>query len=208
MALLQICTTPLGPGLPSPATLLFNQPVCSIMHVLDRKPVGEDYDDEHYSRLVDRQHKNDNDASPMFAYIPIGSAVVVQWEDGGLWTHGSIVGTGDHNHNYHSYTIQLTTNGRRITCNRQHIRPASVTADAYMQYQATKHIHKQIALLEDILEPIRNNPMAYAMPQQNNSNNIQKTNNKQQANNGQQGRRQDPRQKTLNTQKEDTGYTQ
>ena len=77
MALLQIHTTPLGQGLPSPATLLYNQLVCGIMPVLDRKPVGEDYDDEHHSRLVDRQHKNDNDASPMFAFIPIGSAVAV-----------------------------------------------------------------------------------------------------------------------------------
>ena len=87
------------------------------MPVLDRKSVGKDNDDEHHSRLVDRQHKNDNDASPMFAFIPIGSAVAVQQEDGGLWTNGTIVGTGDHNHNNCSYTIQLTTNGRRITRN-------------------------------------------------------------------------------------------
>ena len=62
------------------------------MPVLDRKPVDEDYGDEHHSSLVDRQHKKDNDASPMFAFIPIGLAVAVQWEDGGLWTHGTIVG--------------------------------------------------------------------------------------------------------------------
>ena len=118
MALLQIHTTPVGPGLPSLAILLFNQPVCSIIPVLDRKPVGKEYDEEHHSSLVDRQHKNDNDASPMFTFIPIGSAVVVKWEDGGPWTHGTIVGTGDHNHNNCSYTVQLITNGRRITHNR------------------------------------------------------------------------------------------
>ena len=77
MALSQICTTPLGQGLPSQATLLFNQPVCGIMPVLDRKLIGGDYDDEHHSRLIDRQHKNDNDVSPIFESIPIGSAVVV-----------------------------------------------------------------------------------------------------------------------------------
>ena len=33
--------------------------------------------------LVDRQHRNNNDASPIFESIPIGSAVVVQWEDSG-----------------------------------------------------------------------------------------------------------------------------
>ena len=144
------------------------------MPVLDRKPVGKDYDDKHHSRLVDRQHQKDIDASPMFAFIPVGSAVVVQWEDGGLWTHGTIVGTGDHNHNNQSYIIQLTTNGRRIRCNRQHIKPISVKTDAYIQCQATKHIHKQNNLLEDILEHIRNNPMTYATNKQNSSNNIQK----------------------------------
>ena len=48
------------------------------MPVLDRKPIGGDYDDDHHSRLIDRQHKNNNDASPIFTSIPIGSAVAVQ----------------------------------------------------------------------------------------------------------------------------------
>ena len=50
--------------------------------------------------------------------------------------------------------------------------------------------------------------MAYAMPKQNNSTSSQKMNNEQQANNVQEGRRQDPRQKTMNIPREDTGYTQ
>ena len=37
---------------------------------------------------------------------------------------------------------------------------------------------------------------------------LKKTNNEQQSNNGQQGRRQDPRLKTMNILREDTGYTQ
>ena len=78
MALLQICTTPLGQGLPSPTTLMFNQQVCGIMPVLDCKPVGKDYDDKCHGKLIDRQHKNNNDASPIFTSIPIGLAVVVQ----------------------------------------------------------------------------------------------------------------------------------
>ena len=44
--------------------------------------------------------------------------------------------------------------------------------------------------------------MAYAMPKQNNSTSSQKTNDEQQ------GRRQDPRKKTMNIPREDTGYTQ
>ena len=48
------------------------------MPVLDCKPIGQDCDDDHHNKLVNRQHKNDSDASPVFPYIPIGSAVDVQ----------------------------------------------------------------------------------------------------------------------------------
>ena len=118
MALIQIHTTPLGPGLPNLVTLLFNRQVQGIMPVLDCKPIRQDHDGNHYGKLMDRQHTNDNDTPPVFSYIPIGSAVVIQQEDGRLWTHGMVVNKG--NHNYHSrlYTIQLTTNGRCITQNR------------------------------------------------------------------------------------------
>ena len=85
------------------------------MPVLDWKSNGEDHDDEHHGKLIDRQHKNNNDASPIFTSIPIGSAVVVQQEDGRPWTHGTVVDTGDHNHHDHVYIIQLTINGRGIT---------------------------------------------------------------------------------------------
>ena len=68
------------------------------MPVLDCKPVGQDCDDDHYSKLIDRQHKNDNDTPPVFPYIPIGSAVAVQQEDGRPWTHGMVVDIGSHNH--------------------------------------------------------------------------------------------------------------
>ena len=74
MAILQICTTPLGQGLPSPAKLLFNCLVCDIMPVIDRKLIARDNDNKHHSKLVHRQHTNDinNDDSPVFASIPIG----------------------------------------------------------------------------------------------------------------------------------------
>ena len=78
MALLQICTTLLGQGLLSPATVMLNRPVCGIMPMVDCKTIGQDCDDDHHHKLVDRQHRNNNDASPVFAYIPIGSTVAVQ----------------------------------------------------------------------------------------------------------------------------------
>ena len=115
IALLHICTMPIGQGLQSLATLMFNRQVQGIMPVLDHKPIGQDCDDNHHSKLVDRQGKNDNDTSPVFSNIPIGSAVAVQCEDSGPWTHGTVVDTGNHNHHDRSYIIQLTKNGRHIS---------------------------------------------------------------------------------------------
>ena len=57
MALLQIRTTPMGQGLPSPAMLLFNHMVCGIMPMIDRKPISIDNDDEHHKNLMHRQGK-------------------------------------------------------------------------------------------------------------------------------------------------------
>ena len=105
MALLQIHTMPLGQGLLSPATLMFNRQVHGIMPVLDHKPIEQECDDDNHNKLVDRQQRNNNDTSPVLAYIPIGSTVVIQQEDGRLWTHGTVVGTGNHIHHNRSYMI-------------------------------------------------------------------------------------------------------
>ena len=85
------------------------------MPVLDHKPIRQDHDGNHYGKLMDRQHKNDNDTPPVFPYIPTGSAVAVQQEDSRPWTHGTVVGSGNYNHHGRSYLIQLTTNRRHIT---------------------------------------------------------------------------------------------
>ena len=92
--------------------------------------------------------------------IPIGSTVVVQWEDGRLWIHGAILGKGDHNHRNRSYKIQVTTTGRIITHNRQHIMPTRITAEDYMCYQARKHTKTEP--LNAILDHIQKSPHTYA----------------------------------------------
>ena len=53
MALLQMHTMPLGQGLLSPATVMFNRQVWGFIPVLDCKPIGQDCDD-HHNKLVDR----------------------------------------------------------------------------------------------------------------------------------------------------------
>ena len=68
-----------------------------------------------------------SDTSHVFVSIPIGSTVAVQWEDGGPFTHGTIVGKGNHNHT--TGHIQVTTTGRIITCNGQHIKPTPIIAE-------------------------------------------------------------------------------
>ena len=152
------------------------------MPVINRKPIG-DNDDEHHSKLIHRQHKNgtNNDASPVFASIPIWSTVAVQWENGGPWTHWTIVGKGDHDHHDWSYIIQVTTTGRRITCNRQHIRPISISEDEYICYQATKHANRQTIPFDALLEHINSNPMSYSNRNiQSNISNTHNTHDKQQ----------------------------
>ena len=90
------------------------------MLVVDQKPLGQDHDDDNHIKLVQRQRKNDNDTSPVFSNICIGSAAAVQHEDGGLWTNGTVVGKGNHNLNDRSYVIQLTKNGRCISRKMPH----------------------------------------------------------------------------------------
>ena len=84
--------TLLRPGLLNPATKLFNCPIRGIMPIISRQPVGRDKDEEHYEVLIKRQTKDDkNQGTPRnYVSIPIGSTVVVQHEDVGLWTHGNV----------------------------------------------------------------------------------------------------------------------
>ena len=78
---------PIGQGLPSPVTIMFNRQVQGIMPVVDCKPIGHDHDDDHHTKLVERQRKNDNDTSPILSNIPIGSVVASSMR---MVVHGSM----------------------------------------------------------------------------------------------------------------------
>ena len=82
-----------------------------------------------------------------------------------------IVGTSDHNHHDRSYAIQLTSNGRCITHNRQYIKPTSITVDTYLQYIATKQHCTRTNPLADILNGINKTPAAHVNVQTNSSDN-------------------------------------
>ena len=60
---------------------------------------------------------------------------MVQWEDGGPWTHG----TGNDNHFNKSYTIRVTKTGCIITRNSKHIKTTLITAEQYLRDQLTQH---------------------------------------------------------------------
>ena len=99
------------------------------MPTVNRPPINPSNDDEHYEALVNRQTRNDKiyDTSRRYASFSLGSTVVVQWEDGGPCTHGTVVGRGDHNHSNRSYRIQITNTGQEVTRNGKHIKASSIT---------------------------------------------------------------------------------
>ena len=113
IALLQTQMNPLGPGLPSPATILFNHPIRGLMSIISRLPVGINNYEEHYAALVNRQMKDGkNQGTPRnYVSIPTGSTAAVQCEGGGLWIHGTVEGKGDHNHHERSYNIHIKKTG-------------------------------------------------------------------------------------------------
>ena len=53
--------------------------------------------------------------------------------------HGTIEAKGYHNHHNRSYKIHITTTGKTVTWNRQHIKPTTISAEHYLQDQLCKH---------------------------------------------------------------------
>ena len=71
----------------------------------------------------------------MLWIFSIGSAVVAQWEDGGPWTHWTVVAKGDHNHNNRSYMIRIFRTDQIVTRNRKHINTTPITVEKYLRDQ-------------------------------------------------------------------------
>ena len=101
-----------------------------------------DNDDEHYKTLINRQARNDKkyDTDRNYDLFSIGSTVAVQWEDGGPWTHGTVVGRCHHNDNSRSYTVRVTKTGDIIIRNNKHIKTTPITAEQYLRDQLSWHM--------------------------------------------------------------------
>ena len=71
---------PIGTGLPSPATLLFNKPITALLPQMNREPININADDEHYEALKSCQDKylKGNDTHKNLLSFPIRSTVAVQ----------------------------------------------------------------------------------------------------------------------------------
>ena len=99
---------------------------------------------------------------PEVNVLPMGSRAV-QWEDGALWTHGTTVGKGGHNHNDRSYTIHVTKTGLVITRNSKHVKPTEITAEQCLWDQLEKHSdrpcgrHSKTNWKTNTHEPTKNN---------------------------------------------------
>ena len=69
------------------------------MPIINRLLIGFDNDEEHHTALIYRKSKKNTGkhTSKNLVYLPIGSTLAVQSEDGGLWTHVTIETKGNHN---------------------------------------------------------------------------------------------------------------
>ena len=91
--------------------------------------------------MVKRQIRKDKnyDIAGNYDLFLIGSTVVVQQEEGGPGTHGTIVCIGNHNLNNRSYTISITVTGYIVTRNSKHIKTTPITAEQYLKDHLTQH---------------------------------------------------------------------
>ena len=70
--------------------------------------------------------------------FPIGALVIVQKEDGGPWTHGTIINHNKEDHHMQSYRIKLSLSGCVITRNTKHIRETSIMPWMYRKIEKIK----------------------------------------------------------------------
>ena len=91
----------IGPGIPSPTTILFNRPILDLLPRVHRLPITCYYCEDHYNALKLRQCKliKKNDTIKEHTITPTESTVTVQREDSGPWMHKTIIEHGDEEQN-------------------------------------------------------------------------------------------------------------
>ena len=96
MSLLQIRSRHFSQGLLSPDILLVNRPSGGLLLRLSRPSMVCDDDESNHTVLTNRQpfSNKDTDTQRNISFLPTGSTVVVQQEDGGSWMQRMIIGHG------------------------------------------------------------------------------------------------------------------
>ena len=77
---------------------------------------------EHKQEHMKLNHDNKLSDRSQPEILPIGTQVMVQKEDTGPWTHGTITDHNKAKHNMRSYRIKLSLTGHVVTRNTKHIR--------------------------------------------------------------------------------------
>ena len=92
------------------AMLLFNRQSRGLLLRLSRPPILCDNDGNNHTALANRQSQSNKEADTHvnIYFLPMGSTVVVQQEDGGPLMHGTIIGDGAKDHSVRCFKIRVT----------------------------------------------------------------------------------------------------
>ena len=73
LVLLQMQSVPVGTGLPSPATVLFNRPIRCLLPQMNRETINVDNDDSHYQALetCQKRYSKDSDTLTILVFLQV-----------------------------------------------------------------------------------------------------------------------------------------
>ena len=128
-ALLAYRTTPLGPGMLSPAELLFNRKIGHRLPVRSQSFANDQHRDQQ-SAKYSKSESYYNEHARTLSDLYIGQSVFYQDAAKRNWAPGRIVGIGPEPR---SYTLECTLTGRKLRRNRQLVRPRHVTFASDLQ---------------------------------------------------------------------------
>ena len=130
LVLLQMRSTSMCVGIPSPAMQPFNRPIWGLSHQMNKDPIDISNNDAQYEALKAYQNKyvKNNDNHKDSLSFPAGSIVTVQHEDGRPWTHKVTNEVNSSNQKGRYYIIRVMNIWRLQVQNMRHICSTPVTA--------------------------------------------------------------------------------
>ena len=135
MTLLQIKSTPIGPSLPRSATLLFNRPARDLLPKFCRPPVVFNNDKNKHATLIKKQSHGSISTDPCknILFLPTGSTVAVQHEDGELWTYETVIWHRFDVPHWGCYRMRVSNTGCIITRTNKHVKTMLITVEEYLK---------------------------------------------------------------------------